>query len=145
MILVVDSNIIFSALLNPKSTIGQLLFDVQNKFEFYAPNYLWEEIENYEDKIAKHTKLNSETLKTVKSSVYTTVQLISEELIRVETWNKALELAEDIDEKDTPFIALTLELQTKLWTGDKKLIEGLTEKQTELTITTEELKTLLNE
>ncbi|WP_322744651.1 PIN domain-containing protein [Cuspidothrix issatschenkoi] len=31
----------------------------------------------------------------------------------------------DIDESDTPHVALTLQLEGLLWTGDKKLKEGL--------------------
>jgi len=37
-------------------------------------------------------------------------------------------LCKDIDESDTPFVALTIELKALLWTGDKKLKEGLKKK-----------------
>jgi predicted nucleic acid-binding protein len=33
-----------------------------------------------------------------------------------------------VDEKDSVFIALTLQLKARLWTGDIKLINGLTAK-----------------
>ncbi|WP_413176102.1 PIN domain-containing protein [Anabaena azotica] len=33
-----------------------------------------------------------------------------------------------MDESDTPHVALTLELEGLLWTGDKKLKEGLIRK-----------------
>jgi predicted nucleic acid-binding protein len=32
-----------------------------------------------------------------------------------------------IDVKDTPFVALAIELKLPIWTGDKKLKEGLKE------------------
>jgi len=35
------------------------------------------------------------------------------------------ELCKDIDEKDFAYLALSLELDGRLWTGDKKLINGL--------------------
>lgn len=44
-----------------------------------------------------------------------------------------------IDEKDTPFVALTIDLEGSLWTGDKKLINGLRSKSVEWALTTEEL------
>lgn len=143
MIFVVDSNIVFSALLNPNSIVGEVLFDIQNQFEFYAPEFLVTEIEKYSDKIAKYTKLNDENLKVVKTSVLSSIRLISEELISENSWNNAIELTKNIDENDTPFVALSIELNTKLWTGDKKLIKGISRKQNGLAITTEEMKELI--
>lgn len=143
MIFVVDSNIVFSALLNPDSIVGEILLDIQNKFEFYAPEFLVTEIEKYSDKIAKYTKLSSGNLKIVKTSILSSIQLISEELISENSWNKAIELTKNVDENDTPFIALGIELNTKLWTGDKKLIKGISRKQKGLIVTTEEMKELI--
>ncbi len=40
----------------------------------------------------------------------------------------AYQLCQDIDETDTPHIALTIELDGLLWTGDKKLKQGLERK-----------------
>ncbi|MEM1322332.1 MAG: PIN domain-containing protein [Bacteroidota bacterium] len=40
----------------------------------------------------------------------------------------AYRLCKDIDEKDTPFIALSLELECKIWTRDKELKYGLLKK-----------------
>ena len=41
---------------------------------------------------------------------------------------KAYDLYFDVDIKDTPFIALSIELEIPFWTGDKKLMEGLKQK-----------------
>ncbi len=140
MIFVVDSNIIFSALLNPKSSVGEVLLDIHGEYEFYAPEFLLGEIDKYADKIKKYTKLDAESLKMIRHSVFSSINFISENLISQTNWNKAFELLKDIDEKDTPFVALAFELETKLWTGDKKLINGLLEKEVDITITTNELK-----
>ena len=51
------------------------------------------------------------------------------EAIRQTTWEKAIELTKNIDEFDTPFVTLSLELGSPLWTGDKKLIKGLVLRQ----------------
>jgi predicted nucleic acid-binding protein len=51
--------------------------------------------------------------------------LISEDVISENSWIGAYELTKDVDENDTPFLALSIELNCPLWTGDKKLIEGV--------------------
>lgn len=52
------------------------------------------------------------------------VNLYKEDLMTSEIVNQAYDLCQDIDENDTPHVALTLELNGVLWTGDKKLKEG---------------------
>jgi predicted nucleic acid-binding protein len=47
MKIVVDTNIVFSALLNSNSRIGRLLLDTRNHFEFYSCKYLQKEMKNY--------------------------------------------------------------------------------------------------
>jgi predicted nucleic acid-binding protein len=54
-----------------------------------------------------------------------------------ESWEKSMELVKDIDEFDAPFIALSLELKSPLWTGDKKLINGLKQKEFDLILGTD--------
>lgn len=53
------------------------------------------------------------------------VEIINLEIISSEVWKESIEIASDIDEFDPPFIALSLEAKSPLWTGDKKLINGL--------------------
>lgn len=46
-IIIVDTNIIFSAILNAQSNIGEILFNNNEQFEFYTSDYLREEIERH--------------------------------------------------------------------------------------------------
>lgn len=135
MKLVVDTNIVFSALLNPESTVGLVLSDFSNQYEFYAPELIETEIVRYWDKIKKYSKLEDTQLAVIKNYIFNSITIISEDLISPKSWEKAFELTNKIDENDTPFIALALELQTKLWTGDKKILEGISE----FTISTNDL------
>jgi predicted nucleic acid-binding protein len=57
MKIIVDTNIVFSALLNSNSHIGQLLLDSRNYFEFYSCKYLQKELFNHFHKIRAYTKL----------------------------------------------------------------------------------------
>lgn len=47
--IIVDTNIVFSALLNTNSIIGDLLLNSANIFEFYSCQYLWYEIINTDE------------------------------------------------------------------------------------------------
>ncbi|MFC6269032.1 PIN domain-containing protein [Frigoriflavimonas asaccharolytica] len=125
MIVIVDTNIVFSTLLNPNSLIGELLMNVQDEITFVAPEFLIDEIEKYNEKIEKHSKLNQHSINLLKSSIWKVINFMSEENIFEENWKKAFELLKNIDPKDTPFLALALQLNSKIWTGDKKLISGL--------------------
>jgi len=52
MKIVVDTNIIFSAMLNPSATTGQVILygQRQKQFEFFAPNLLKDEIKRHRNK-----------------------------------------------------------------------------------------------
>lgn len=75
--------------------------------------------------------------------VLSTINFVSEEQISEQSWIKAFELTKDIDEDDTPFVALGIELNAKLWTGDKMLAKGLAKKGIDTIITTVDLKKLI--
>lgn len=143
MNIVVDTNIVFSTLLNPKSTVGEILMNLQDKFTFFAPELLIDELERYGPKIASYTKLTSNQLAQIEQMILTNLTLISEELISESSWVAAYELTKNVDEDDTPFVALALELNTKLWTGDKILAKGLQMKDTNLIISTTQMKAIL--
>jgi predicted nucleic acid-binding protein len=140
MNLIIDTN----AILNPNSNIGDLLLNYQDKVKFYAPEFLLTEIEKYSDKIEKISKQSSSNLIVTKILVLSAITFISEDLISQENWMDAFELTKDIDENDTPFIALAMQMKAKLWSGDKKLTNGLLTKKSDIIFTTQELKNLLH-
>lgn len=51
-----------------------------------------------------------------------------------------MELVRDVDEFDAPFIALSLELDSPLWTGDKQLIKGMAEKGIDWILNTDKIR-----
>ncbi|MDB5088313.1 MAG: putative nucleotide-binding protein [Mucilaginibacter sp.] len=143
MNLIVDTNIVFSTLLNPHSAIGEILMNIQDEFTFFAPELLKEELKRYGPKIATYTKLDSKTLSDIEKLVLSTINFVSEESISKQSWVQAFALTKDIDEDDTPFIALGIELNAKLWTGDKILSKGLAKKGADIIVTTADLKKLI--
>jgi predicted nucleic acid-binding protein len=55
--IIVDTNIIFSCLLNSQGTIGDLVFNSDNVFDFYSNQYMRFEIRKHWNKLKKISKL----------------------------------------------------------------------------------------
>jgi len=66
VIVVVDTNIVFSAILNSSSGIGKLLLTHNRHFDFYTCDYLQEELYNHRSKLLRLTKLPEESAVTTK-------------------------------------------------------------------------------
>lgn len=125
MKIVVDTNIIFSALLNTNGKISDLLLNSEPNLTFYAPNFIVEELERHHQKLLNLSKINESDLLFLRTQVLAKVSLVDLIILSEKTWEKALDLVHGIDEFDAPFVALSLHLNTYLWTGDKKLKLGL--------------------
>ena len=139
MKIVIDTNIIFSALLNTNGVIGDLIFNSDGIFEFYSCHYMQYEIEKHWGKLRKISKLSDEQLLESQSKVLSRIQLINEELIPEKTWLISEALVNDIDIDDIDFVALTKHLKAYLWTGDKRLYNGLKGKKYKRVYNTAEL------
>ncbi|WP_432411439.1 PIN domain-containing protein [Rasiella sp. SM2506] len=125
MKLVVDTNIIFSALLSPEGTISDLILNSSDVFDFYSPTFVLEELDNHRAKLLKITDLSKKELDFLQMMLFKKIDLIDLESIRTATFEAAVKLTKNVDKFDAPFIALALELESPLWTGDKKLIKGI--------------------
>jgi len=137
--IIIDTNIVISPLINDKGKIGELLLNKPDGLQFIAPEYLLQELELHSKKILKLTGYSEEELTFVKSIITSSILFINEATIKINIWDEAYSYLFDIDEKDTPFLALTIDSDGLLWTGDKKLINGLTDKNINKTIITDKL------
>jgi len=128
MKVVVDTNIVFSAILNSQSWIGQAILHSDKSTRFYSPKFLQFEIQKHFDKIKNLTRLPDTEIYELIDALYTKIHFISEELIPKNTLLLADKLTNDIDFDDVMFVALTIHLNCKLWTGDKVLMNALRQK-----------------
>ena len=142
MTIVVDTNIIFSSLLNSNSNIAHLLFNSGETFEFYSCSYMRFEIQKHWERLKKISKLSEEQLQISYAQVISKLKFINEEIIPVETWLASEQLTKGIDIDDTDFVALTKFLRATLWTGDKPLYNGLKKLHFKKIINTTELLAL---
>jgi predicted nucleic acid-binding protein len=129
MKLIVDTNIVFSSILNTNSTIGDILLNSDGQFEFYSVSYLKEELENHKAKLTQISNLTEEEIGQIKSQIFAKIQFISEEIIPFDFWKKAVTFVREVDMDDIAYVALSLYMdKTLIWTGDTKLIQGISSK-----------------
>ena len=139
MKIIVDSNIIFSALLKYTGSIGDLLFNSEDLFSFSAPQFLQQEIEDHWSKLRSISKLSEEELRQSQFRIYQRIEFHDEKLISSRLWLSSESLVKEIDIDDVAFVALARHLRGMLWSGDRTLVLGLRKAGYTKVITTQEL------
>jgi predicted nucleic acid-binding protein len=123
---VIDSNIVISCLLATGRKFSEILFS--SSHEFYSCNFLIIELFKHKEKIVKYSGADEKDVLKNLHNIIGNIHFINDNLVDIKNRQKAFDLCKEIDEKDIPFIALTLELDALLWTGDKQLKQGLQQK-----------------
>ena len=139
MKLVVDTNIIFSAILNEKSRIASILINYHSQFELYSSSYLKTELTKYYPKLSHLSSKSIDEIERIESLVCKNIRFIDIDILPKPDILQAKNLLHNIDMNDLFFVALTNYLKATLWTGDKKLIKGLKSKNYKHVISTEDL------
>lgn len=143
MKIIVDTNIIFSGLLNTNGMIAELLINTNNAFEFYSCSYMRYEIQKHREKLKKISRLSDQQLNDAIFYFFSRLKFVDEDAIPQTIWEKALKLTHDVDIDDTDFVALAIYLKGYLWTGDKELYTGLKSKKYKRILNTTELASFL--
>ena len=125
MRIVVDTNIVFSALISSNTTIPDIIISPFGRNQFYTSEYLFEELEKHNDKLQKASKLTEKEINRAITQLFKYIKIISLDIIPQEIWLTAETLTVDIDPDDIAFVALSIFLDAFLWTGDKVLYNGL--------------------
>jgi len=127
MLLVVDANVVFSALIKEGTTLRLFEFNSIFKiFELVAPEFIWDEIEEHKEEIIRKSKLSEEELERV-------LEFIRSEIVSIpkEYFSEFLEKAKEISPPDDfPYVALALKLKSlgleaEIWSNDKELKKAL--------------------
>jgi predicted nucleic acid-binding protein len=126
--IVIDTNKVFSAILNSNSKISKIILKPKSKFNFYAPAFLLEELENHREKIKKISGFNDIELDKCVQIITRRIRFIKVILLPKEVLIQSAKLTEGVDIDDTEFIALTDHIKGRFWSGDKNLIKGLKKK-----------------
>jgi len=139
MKIIVDANIVFSAILNTNSKIADLLLNSEGIFEFISPDYLLTETKKYHKKISLISKMSLGEVVRIENKITKPISFLSGILVPESKWIKAEQLVFDVDAKDTPYVAFSMFFKCKIWSGDKVLRNGLINKGFRNVITTDEL------
>lgn len=128
MKLVVDTNIVFSGILNTEGNIGDLLINSEPYFSFISPEFLRTELSRNKLKLSRASGLSNSQLKIAVEVVLSRIRFIPEGQIRFSAWKAADHLCHDVDPGDTPFVALARHARCRIWSGDKQLMKALSTK-----------------
>ena len=124
---VVDANIAFKLLCAGSSGLRQRM-DPNLPLQFYSPRFLFVELFKHKERLARVARFSEEELLAGLHTLVSRLQFINEANIPLGTWMEAYRLCKEVDEKDTPYVALTLHLDGLLWTDDDLLKAALRNK-----------------
>lgn len=139
MIVIADSNLFISGLYTPNGVIATIIKS-DSKIQFFAPDFIFEEINNHINEIMVATKKSKKELKLILNTLTKNVTIIDVSKIPSIHIKAAIEIVKDIDIDDTFFVALHLYKKHKIWTTDRPLRDGLEKKGFNICVTTAELK-----
>src|ERR1700761_8307785 len=125
MTFVVDANILFSALITPEGKISDIITHPTSSFRMVSCHYAFIELFKHQPKILKYSKQTDDNLFNALDVLLRNIIFYNENLIDIEKLNEAERLTRDVDHFDMRYVALALETDAVLWTGDKKLSNHL--------------------
>jgi predicted nucleic acid-binding protein len=122
MLLVVDPNVVISAVLNIGNSLSIFaLNNITKKFEFIAPEFLLIELSKHTEKLAKKTAFSENDVKKILEFIIRQIEFIPKDQFE-DKLKEAKEILKS-HEKDVPYLALALKLNCNIFSGDKKFKE----------------------
>ena len=121
--LIVDTNIILSYLHTQNPNILGIIDD--DDVQIYTPNYLIYEFIKHQQRIMAKSKLDNAEYAELIGFLLSRLYFINIRDIDFVNISYALRLCSEVDENDTMFVALSLQLGCLLWTRDDVLKTGL--------------------
>lgn len=125
MKLVIDTNLLFSAISKRDGIIAELIMNPQIQLHLTGCYFSYIELFKYKEKLIKTSNIVEIDFLHIMYQIIKRIHFVNESIIPKEIIYAAHELTHDIDEKDTVFVAMSLFTQQALWSGDKELVMGL--------------------
>ena len=115
MILIVDANVVISALIRDGKSRELLIY---SPFTFYSPDSLLESIEKYKDEFVKKSGLTLEEFEVVLNFILKRIIIVKKEEYESQLM-RANEIMGHIDVEDVAYVALALFIEgSVIWSDD---------------------------
>lgn len=116
MDLIIDANILISALIAVKGKIYDLIFN--DKIRLFSTEFLIEEIEKYKDEILTKSSITKDEFEIFLSLISSKIEFIPYSELK-EFLLEAEKITPDINDRE--YFALALKLKCGIWSNDKRL------------------------
>jgi predicted nucleic acid-binding protein len=118
MQIVIDSNVLFSALIKDSFTRKTIL---EHDGFFLFPAYVFEELEKHKTELMEKSGMVPAEFNLLSQIILQKVLVVPNEVLNSH-FNEAMSIIEEIDPDDAPFIACALAYpESVFWSDDKKL------------------------
>jgi len=143
MIVIVDSNIIISAVINSSGNEYSILQQRHKKVDFISSSLLVEEFAKRIKDIASLTANSVSDVRKVFESITDSFLLIDIADLDQDSLTRTDLLIKNLDINDYQFLAITICFDALFWTGDLKLYRGLRRKGFNNVVITKELREII--
>ncbi|SFE29441.1 PIN domain-containing protein [Spirosoma endophyticum] len=137
--IVVDANILMSALITQQGRVAATLIEASDRYRFISCHFLYIELFKHKEKMVKLSRLSEADFLELLLGLLNRIEFLNESLLPASAIEQARQLVYDVDPRDSHYVALALQYKARLWTGDRKLSEGLQAKGVTFLCTTADL------
>lgn len=118
MLIVVDANVVFSALMKSGGNPSKVFESnrISGQFEFVAPEFIFFEIDGKMGRLVSKSGLTKEEVSEALALIRRDIRLVS-----FSEFSDKLPEAIKLNFKDSPYLALALKLKCPIFSGDKGL------------------------
>jgi predicted nucleic acid-binding protein len=121
--IVVDTNVIFSALLRTDATHARII--LRSGRRFFICESVLVELYRHKERILRFSRMTDDEIVVQLHELLRRMQVYNEDVLPLHHVDTAADLCRDVDPADAPMVALALTLDAWLRTGDRKLRSAL--------------------
>ena len=103
MRIVIDTNIVFSAILNTQGKLSRIILQPKSRLNLYTTSFLYQELSKHKAKLISISKYSEIEFQRAFDLITQKIKIINFDLIPKKYYEIAYKLTSDIDENDIEF------------------------------------------